>query len=56
MLEVVEMLMHKHLLNWNSKFCILFDLSIPLSKNSSPQNGNWEVEDITVTEYNGSHL
>jgi hypothetical protein len=49
MLEVVETLMHKHLLNWNSKFCVLFNFSIPLSQNGSPQNGNREVKDITVT-------
>jgi hypothetical protein len=49
MLEVVETLVNKHLLNWNSKFCTLFDLSIPFSKNGGPQNGNREVKDITVT-------
>jgi len=49
MLKVVEMFMYKHLLNWNSNFCIFLNLSIPLSKHSSPQNSKREVEDITVT-------
>jgi hypothetical protein len=49
MLEVVETFVHKHLLNWNSKLFTLFDLSIPLSKNGSPQDGNREIKDITVT-------
>jgi hypothetical protein len=48
MLKVVEMLMYKHLLYWNSNFCIFLNLSIPLSKHSSPQNSKREVEDIIV--------
>jgi hypothetical protein len=40
MLKVVEVFVHKHLLNRNSNFCIFLDLSIPLSKHSSPKASN----------------